>query len=116
MIIKSAINLEELWNIEPQYFPNMMKFCLDRKRRVVAINEEMHNDLEIELYEDGSDDHDIFGGNIMKSPVSVVWEAHPNINRNKELGIGSGRVLTDQATIDELFDILKENIRQGRNT
>ena len=31
--------------------------------------------------------------------------------KGRELGIGSGRVLTDQATIDELFEILKEIIR-----
>ena len=111
MILKEPIELKQLWEMEPQYFPNMMKFCLDRKRRVVAVNEEMHNDLEYELYDDGSDDHDIFGGNIMKAPVSVVWTAHPNINRNKELGIGAGRELTDQAVIDELFEILKEYIK-----
>ena len=49
MILKEPIDLEQLWEMEPQYFPNMMKFCLDRKRRVVAVNEEMHNDLEYEL-------------------------------------------------------------------
>lgn len=43
-----------------------------------------------------------------REPIGkIVWEAHPNIARNKELGIGFGRELTDQKTIDELFDILK---------
>ncbi|MCR4586237.1 MAG: DUF5674 family protein [Lachnospiraceae bacterium] len=111
MILKEAVRLEELWELDPQYFPNMIKFCLDRKRRVVAVNEEMHNDLEYELYDDGSDEHDIYGGNIMKSPVSVVWTAHPNISRNRELGIGAGRERTDQTVIDELFEILKEYIK-----
>ena len=85
----------------------MVKFCIDRKKKLVAIDGDMHIDLENELYDNGSDSCDIYGGNIMKNPVEVVWEAHPNIDRNKELGIGRGRELTDQRTIDELFDILK---------
>ena len=43
--------------------------------------------------------------------MEVVWEAHPNIDRNRELGIGRGRELTDQKIVDELFDILKTWIK-----
>ena len=39
-------------------------------------------------------------------------EAHPNIQRNVELGTPqNGRTLKDQKIIDELFDILKYWIR-----
>ncbi len=111
MILREPIDIDKLWKLEPHYFPDMVKFCIDRKRRVVAVNEEMHIDLEHELYDDGSSDSDIYGGNILKDPVAVIWEAHPNISRNKELGIGTGRTLTDQPTIDDLFEILKIYIR-----
>ena len=111
MIIKEITQLDDIWKNHNHYYDDMVKFCLDRKRKVVAIDADMHIDLEYELYDDGSDDKDIFGGNIMKDPVEVVWESHPNIGRNKELGIGRGRELTDQSIIDELFDILKMWIR-----
>lgn len=62
-------------------------------------------------YDNGSDFEDIYGGNIMKDPVEVIWEAHPNIERNRTLGIGRGREITDEKTADELFEILKEWIR-----
>ena len=78
---------------------------------IVAIDGDMHIDLENELYDNGSENGDIFGGNIMKDPIEVVWEAHPNIERNRTLGIGRGREITDQKTKDELFDILKTWIR-----
>lgn len=111
MIIREILSLDDIWMNHNHYYDDMVKFCIDRKRRIVAIDADMHIDLEYELYDDGSDNKDIFGGNIMKDPVEVVWESHPNIERNKELGIGRGRELTDQATIDELFDILKNWIR-----
>ena len=111
MVIKEIIDLEDIWTNHNHYYDDMVKFCIDKKRIVVAIDADMHIDVENELYDDGSEVRDIYGGNIMKDPVEVIWEAHPNIDRNRELGIGRGRELTDQATVDELFDILKSWIK-----
>ena len=36
----------------------------------------------------------------------IVWEAHPNIEQNRNLGIGSSRALTDDGFIEELKTIL----------
>ena len=111
MVLKEIITVDELFRTEPQFFPDKVKFCLDRETGVVAVCREMHTDLEIELYDNGSDQKNIFGGNILKNPVSVEWEAHPNIERNRELGTGTGRLLTDDALKDELLDLLKKWIR-----
>ena len=78
MILREKIDIEELINNSSNYYPDRIKFCIDRKRKVVSVDE-----------------------------VSVLWEAHPNINRNIQLGIGKGRELTDT----KLFDILKEWIK-----
>ena len=111
MIIDKIIDLEDIWTYHNHYYDDMVKFCIDRKKRIVALDADMHIDLEYELYDNGSNDEDIYGGNIMKDPLEVIWEAHPNIERNKELNIGKGRLIKDQETIDELFDILKTWIR-----
>ncbi|MBO4903557.1 MAG: hypothetical protein J5518_12280 [Lachnospiraceae bacterium] len=111
MIIKEITDLNKIWEDHNHYYDDMVKFCIDRKRGVVAIDADMHIDLEYELMDDGSDSNDIFGGNIIKEPIEVIWEAHPNIERNRLLGIGKGRMLTDRDTIDDLFSILKSWIR-----
>ena len=112
MIIREKIDIEKLINNSNNYYPDRIKFCIDRKRKVVSVDEEYHIDMENELFSDGSKDEVIFGGDILFYPeVSVLWEAHPNINRNMQLGIGKGRELTDTKLIDELFDILKEWIK-----
>lgn len=84
MIIKEAIGLNDIWDNHNHYYEDMVKFCVDRKRKVVAIDADMHIDLEYELYDDGSDDR---------------------------LGIGCGRELSDPDIIDELSEILKEWIK-----
>jgi len=107
MILKEKIELSELIENGNHYFPDMIKFCIDKKRKVVCIDEEMHIDMEHMLYDDGSDYTDIYGGNILidDDTPEIVWEGHPNIERNKSLG-GHGRLISDPETISELSDIL----------
>ena len=107
MILTEPVLIENLIKSGNQFFPDMIKFCIDRKRCVVCIDEEMHIDMEHMLYDDGSSYDDIFGGNIMTDcdPPEIIWEAHPNIERNRVLG-GAGRKLTDETTILELSEIL----------
>ena len=111
MILETPVNLDDLKQISEQFYPDRIKFCIDRKLQKVAINGAMHIDMVWELVDAGSDPDDIFGGDILWDPVSVLWESHPNIERNRMLGIGQGRKLTDQALIEELFEILKYWIR-----
>ncbi len=42
---------------------------------------------------------------------SIRWEAHPNIERNREYGIGSGRMLTDNNIQLELMEILTDWVK-----
>lgn len=110
VVLKEHIDNDRLLAEYNHFAEDIIKFCVDRKRRVVAIDREMHIEMEHELYDDGSDYKDIFGGDILteEEGLHVVWEAHPNIERNHELAIGAGRELTDPAIIDELMGILRE--------
>ncbi len=113
MIIKQRVSLEEILKNGNQDYHDRVKFCIDRSRRVVAIDRSFHIEMEYELYDDGSNPQDIFGGDIVIDDISnlkthIVWEAHPNIERNRMLGIGNGRPLTDEAIIAELSEILTE--------
>lgn len=111
MVLDKPVLLEELKEKSHNYYPDRIKFCIDRKRKKVAADGEMHIDMEYELIDDGSDLENIFGGDIILEPVSILWESHSNIERNRLLGTGTGRKLADQKVIDELFEILKYWIR-----
>ena len=112
MILREKADIEDLITNGNRFYPDMIKFCIDIKRRVVCIDDDMHVDMEHMLYDDGSEYEDIYGGNIMIDcdPYEVIWEAHPNIERNRVLG-GAGRIITDQATIDRLSEILYEWVK-----
>lgn len=110
MVLKERVSIDELIGNGKKYHPDRVKFCIDRKREIVAIDEEMHIDMEYELLDDGSSPDDIFGGDIVYDKKTgskeLIWEAHPNIERNRLMGIGQGRALVDLKIIDELKAIL----------
>ena len=112
MIIRQITSLEELISNSNNYYPDRIKFCIHKPTQTISIDMFYHTDMENELIDEIGTDKDIFGGDILLDPVGVIWEAHPNIARNIELGTAqNGRELKDRTIIDELFDILKYWIR-----
>ena len=107
MILKEKMTKEELRSLSPQFFDDMIKIVIDRNRKIIAVNEEMHSDLGIELYDDGSDEKDLFGANIYWEDNEIEWSSTINIARNRELQKGVfGRIIKDKDTILELTDIV----------
>ncbi|MCR4990274.1 MAG: hypothetical protein K6A38_05350 [Lachnospiraceae bacterium] len=111
MVLQERTSLKSIIDKGNGFYQDRVKFCVDRNRKTVAVDSSFHIEMEYELMDDGSNPEDIFGGDIVIDDekalkTHIVWEAHPNIEQNKRLGIGRGRPLTDQKTIDELKDIL----------
>ena len=112
MIIKEISLLDDIVKNSNNYYPDRIKFCIHKPTKTVSIDLFYHIDMENELFDELGTDKDMYGGDIILDPVSVIWEAHPNIQRNIENGLpNNGRKLTDQKLIDELLDILKYWIR-----
>ena len=111
MVLKERTSLKDILDNGNKFYTDRVKFCVDRARKTVAVDSSFHIEMEYELYDDGSNPHDIFGGDIIIDDYDalkthIIWEAHPNIEQNRLLGIGRGRPLTDESLIRELTDIL----------
>ncbi len=106
MILRTKTELNDLKAIDPQFFEDMIKIVIDRERRIVAVGAEMHSDMGIELYNDGSDEKDLYGANLFWDG-SLEWSSTLNIARNRSIQNGTyGRVITDEDTIEDLTDIV----------
>ncbi len=109
MILKNKVYLEDLIKNSNQYYPDRIKFCIHKPTRTISIDQEFHIDMEYELIDEVGESQNIYGGDILLDPIRILWEAHPNIARNRELGTAfNGRLLTDEKLIAELFEILKQ--------
>lgn len=63
-IIRSRINLSELWKNRITKTTDLFKIVVDIKRNIIAVDAEMHADLEEMLLEDGSNQEDLWGANL----------------------------------------------------
>ncbi|MBR0163179.1 MAG: hypothetical protein IJQ12_00730 [Lachnospiraceae bacterium] len=107
MILREKTELKSIQEMQPQYFEDMVKIVIDERRKLVAVNMEMHADLGMELYDDGSDENDLYGANIYYADRAIEWSSTLNIKQNRKIQNGTyGRVITDEETICRLTDII----------
>lgn len=107
MILREKTELKSIQEMQPQYFEDMVKIVIDERRKLVAVNMEMHADLGMELYDDGSDENDLYGANIYYADRAIEWSSTLNIKQNRKTQNGTyGRVITDEETICRLTDII----------
>jgi hypothetical protein len=63
-IIKETANLQILWENREVDFTELMKVVVDVEKRILAIDAEMHADLEKILLENGSEQNNLWGANV----------------------------------------------------
>lgn len=63
-ILKEAIGRDDLNDMIGEYFDDMIKGVADVERELLAINAELHADLEAMLLEDGSKQENLWGINL----------------------------------------------------
>ena len=108
MIAERKMELQEIHDMNPCFFEDMVKIVIDRRLHRIALQAEMHSDLQLELYDTGSNEKDLYGANIYWDG-SLEWTSTINVARNRELQGGVyGRELKDEAIIAELTDIVNE--------
>jgi hypothetical protein len=63
-IVREVLPLEELRTMAAAIFGDMVKGVVDIRREIVALEAELHADLEAELLRDGSRQADLWGFNL----------------------------------------------------
>jgi len=63
-IIKQPVSLINIWEGRVTAFEEVLKIVVDIKRNLIAVDAEMHADLEQLLLKEGSSQQDLWGANI----------------------------------------------------
>jgi hypothetical protein len=63
-IIRSRTSLSELWQNRETQTTDLLKIVVDIKRNIIAVDAEMHADLEELLLENSSEQEDLWGANL----------------------------------------------------
>lgn len=97
-ILKNIITIEELKQIAEDTFGDLVKAVVDIDRKLIAINAELHSDLEAVLLENGSKQYDLWGINFypdIKDDDFVEFDSMINLRPsqgNMSRGVDSGDI------------------------
>ncbi len=112
-ILTEQITVGQLMQIESErFFDYMVKGVVDVQKRIIAVNAELHADLETYLRENGSEEKYLFGINILDDG-EVEYDSLINISRNRDMGYPrGGRTVADEETRKEIDKIVELWIRK----
>ena len=108
VIIDKTIQKEQLSSIETEvFFEDMMKCVVDISKGIIAVNAELHSDLEDYLLDNGSNQRDLYGINILFDTWEIEYDSLINPPRNREAGYPrAGRDVADPAARKKIKEVV----------
>ena len=113
LILDKIIDKDQLIQIEDQtFFEDMMKCVVDIDKELIAVNADLHSDLEEYLLENGSNQSSLYGINILYDLWEIEYDSLINPPRNREAGYPrAGRYVADPAARKKIEEIVNKWIQ-----
>lgn len=113
IILKEPVTREQLVQIEDHtFFDDMMKCVADLDRELLAVNADLHADLETLLLENGSSQKSLYGFNIIYDDWEIEYDSLINPPRNRDAGYPrAGRTVANPAARAKIEEIVEKWIQ-----
>ncbi len=110
-IITDPITLEDLQKLANNLFENMVKAVVDVSKELLAVDAELHSDLEALLLESGSKQKDLWGINLYPAlSGDNLIEFDSMINLKPSLG-NRTRGVNDPSVRSRIVNIVKKRVK-----
>jgi len=110
LIVQEKLTLEELSKISENFFTDMIKGVVDVKKEILAIDAELHADLEVFLLEMGSAQRDLWGINLypgLPGDDFIEFDSMINIRPSQN---NKSRTVEDEATREIIKKVVRAKI------
>ena len=109
-IIKEKLTLEELKQMAAATFGDLVKAVVDIDRQLIAVDAELHSDLEALLLQDGSKQNSLWGVNFYpEAPGAEFIEFDSLINLRPSVGNRS-RGVENEETRKKIAAVIAQRI------
>ena len=110
VILENKVSKEQLMQIEEQdYFDDMMKCVVDIDQELIAVNAELHSDLEEFLLSNGSEQKNLYGINILYDEMEIEFDSLINPPRNRDAGYPrAGRYVADPEARKKIEEVVRK--------
>jgi len=110
LIVRDALKRDDLKRMAAETFGNMVKAVVDTERELLAVDAELHSDLEALLLQDGSQQKHIWGINLYpEAQGSEAIEFDSMINLRPSLGNRS-RGVDDEAIRRNIIAVVNKRL------
>jgi hypothetical protein len=109
-IIDKEITIEELKKLLGVYFDDMVKCVVDIEKECLAIDAELHSDLESYLLDEGSKQSALWGINLFPNSCDesfIVFDSVINIKPNQN---NRSRDILDANLRNKIIEIVKNRV------
>lgn len=110
-IIIATITINELKELAKDIFGDMVKAVVDIKRELIAVNAELHSDLEAHLLEKGSQQKDLWGINLYLDATGgdlIEFDSMINVRPSQN---NRGRGIEDEVTRKKIIQIVDKKVK-----
>jgi hypothetical protein len=109
-ILRAKISVAELRDMAQERFGDMVKAVVDARRRLIAVDGELHADQEALLLQDGSKQADLWGINLypdvaQTSPDFIEFDSMINLRPSSN---NRTRGVDDEETRSRIVSIVNE--------
>ncbi len=114
LILQSKITRDNLLDLKTIgeteiWFDYMVKCVVDIEKQLLAINAELHSDLEELLLDNGSKNTDLYGINIDLDEFEIEYDSMINPPRNREAGYPrAGRTVANPHVREKIQEVVKK--------
>ncbi len=110
MKIVKETSLSELKKMSENFFGNMVKAVIDIEKKLIAVDAELHSDLEAFLLEDGSKQRNLWGINFYPEEKELVeFDSMINIRPSQN---NSSRGVESELIRKEILEIIEKQVRK----
>lgn len=106
IIVDKVLNKEELQTLAETWFGDMVKGVADIDRGIIALDAELHSDLEQLLLENGSKQKDLWGFNIYPEELGDDFIEYDSLINIRPGQGNRSRGVEDDATREKLKETI----------
>lgn len=111
-IIKETLSLDELKQIAADTFGNLVKAVVDVEKELLAVDGELHSDLEALLLSEGSGQRNLWGINLypqMRGDEFIEFDSLINIRPSQG---NRSRNIEDEKMRQKIIEIVTKRIKR----
>ena len=111
-ILTEAVALDELKEMATVFCGSLVKAVVDVERKLMAVDAELHSDLEGMLLEDGSKQKDIWGINLHPDKQGDEFVEFDSIINMRPSQKNRSRGVEDEETRGQIVEVVKRWVRK----